>query len=247
MGRYEGRTALIVGGTSGIGLATASLMSGEGARVLVTGRTPASIEAARTALGADADVVASDATVRDDVDTLAERVRTTLGALDVIVVSAGITRFVAFSDVTEDVWDDLFAVNARAPYFLVQTLVPFVRDGGSVVLTTSVANAKGLALSSVYAATKAAVRSMVRSLARELLPRGIRVNAVSPGPIDTGILERALPAAAAAQTRAQMEGTNPMGRFGRPEEVAAAVVFLGLDATFTTGAELVVDGGASQL
>lgn len=238
---------LVIGGTSGIGLATARLLHDDGARVLVTGRTPESVETAGKELGPELTVTTSDVADPDAADVLADTVRATVGSVDLLFVNAGVTGFAGFEDVTEDEYDRLFAVNARGPYFLVQKLAPLLRDGGAVVVTTSVANVKGLPGSSVYAATKAAIRSMVRSLARELLPRGVRVNAVSPGPIDTGILERTLPPAAAEATRAQMRGNNPMQRFGRPEEVAAAVAFLGFDATFTTGAELVVDGGASQL
>jgi NAD(P)-dependent dehydrogenase (short-subunit alcohol dehydrogenase family) len=145
------------------------------------------------------------------------------------------------------VYDELLTVNAKGPYFTVQKLAPLMARGGAVVLTTSVANVKGLPMVSAYSASKAALRSMTRTLARELLPRGIRVNAVSPGPIDTGILERTLPKEAAERTRAQMTENNPMKRFGHPEEVAKAVMFLAFEATFTTGAEMPVDGGASQL
>jgi len=129
----------------------------------------------------------------------------------------------------------------------VQKLAPLLSVGSGVVLTTSVANVLGIPMISAYAASKAALRSMTRSLARELLPRKIRVNAVSPGPIDTGILDRSMPKEAAEQTKAQMTAANPMLRFGRPNEVAKALVFLAFDATYTTGAELAVDGGGSQL
>jgi NAD(P)-dependent dehydrogenase (short-subunit alcohol dehydrogenase family) len=216
-------------------------------RVIVTGRNPTSLELARKDLGPAVTVLDSDASDPAALDSLAGRVRETLGAVDLLFLNAGITGFGAFQDVTEPEYDRLFDVDARGVYFGMQRLAPVLRDGGAVVVTTSVANTRGLAGSGVYAATKAAVRSMVRSFARELLPRAIRVNAVSPGPIDTGILERTLPAGAAGTTREQMRANNPMQRFGRPEEVAAAVAFLGFDATFTTGAELVVDGGVSQL
>lgn len=210
MARFDGRTALVIGGTSGIGAATARLLHEEGAQVVVTGRTPESVASARGRPGDGIAVVASDAADPAAGDALVARVGDTLGALDLLVVTAGITAFHGFSEVTEQEYDDLFAVNTRGPYFLVLRVAPLLREGGAVVVTTSVANAKGLAGSSVYAASKAALRSMVRSFARELLPRGVRVNAVSPGPIDTGILERSLPPAAAAQTREQMRGGNPM-------------------------------------
>jgi NAD(P)-dependent dehydrogenase (short-subunit alcohol dehydrogenase family) len=247
MGNYEGKTVVITGGSTGVGLATAQLLIAEGARVLITARTQAALDHAEARLGRNLVAVRSDAASLADIDELAARIGIEFGQVDLLFVNAGVTRFVSLADMTEAVWDELFAINAKGPYFTVQKLAPLMPDGSAVVLTTSVADVKGLAMSSAYAATKAAVRSMARSFARELQPRGVRVNAVSPGPIDTGILERALPRAAAAATREQMTANNPMQRFGDPLEVARAVCFLGFDATYTTGSELAVDGGTSQL
>lgn len=247
MGKYDGKSVVVTGGSSGFGLATAKLLVDQGARVLLTGRTQATLDAAQEHLGDGAVTVRSDAASLPDIDALADRARAEFGTLDALFVNAGVTGFVPFEAMTEQVYDELLTVNAKGPYFTVQKLAPLLIDGSGVVLTTSVANAKGLAMVSAYAASKAALRSMTRSLARELLPRGVRVNAVSPGPIDTGILEKSMPAEAAERTRAQMTANNPMLRFGHPDEVAAAVLFLLFDATYTTGAELVVDGGASQL
>ena len=162
-------------------------------------------------------------------------------------MNAGQTRFAPFEETTEGDYDELFAVNAKGPYFTVQKLTPWMREGGGVVFTTSVVNVMGYPMVSAYAATKAAVRSMTRSLARELLPRGIRVNAVSPGPIATSILDKVMPKEALEETYKQMAGSNPMKRVGNTEEIAKAAVFLAFEATYTTGAELPVDGGGSQL
>ena len=247
MGKYDGKRVLITGGTSGVGLAAAKLFTAEGARVLVTGRTDATLAFAQEQLGANAIAVKSDSASLPAIDDLVERVKDELGTLDALFVNAGITRFVPFETTTEDVFDELMTVNAKGAYFTVQKLAPVLVVGSGVVLTTSVANSKGIPMVSAYAASKAALRSMARSLARELLPRQIRVNAVSPGPIDTGILERSMPADAAEATKAQMTESNPMLRFGDPAEVAKAVAFLAFDATYTTGAEFVIDGGGSQL
>lgn len=247
MGRYDGTSVVITGGTSGFGFTTAKLLVDGGARVMITGRTRATLESARERLGDNAIAVHSDAAAMPDIDALADRVKAEFGTVDALFVNAGITRFAPFESVTEEVYDELLAINAKGPYFTVQKLAPLLSQGSGVVLTTSVANVKGLPMISAYAASKAALRSMTRGLARELLPRRIRVNAVSPGPIDTGILERTLPEDAAERTRAEMTRNNPMLRFGDPDEIARAVVFLAFDATFTTGAELPVDGGASQL
>jgi NAD(P)-dependent dehydrogenase (short-subunit alcohol dehydrogenase family) len=245
--RFSGRTALITGGTNGFGRATAELLVAGGARVLVTGRTATSLEETRATLGERAAVVRSDAASLSDTVALADRARAQLGALDLLFVNAGITRSASLAETDEAVYDEVFATNTKGAYFTVQALAPLIVDGGAVVMSTSVANVKGLPLTSVYAASKAALRSMVRTFARELLPRGIRVNAISPGPIDTGVLERSLPADVVERSRAQMVANNPMARFGRNEEVARAVAFLAFDATYTTGAELPVDGGVSQL
>jgi len=247
MTEYEGKNVVITGGSSGVGLATAKLFAGGGARVLITGRTQATLDAAREQLGDGAVAVRADVASLADVAALVERATAEFGVVDALFVNAGTTRSAPFESMSEQVYDELFAINAKGAYFTVQKFVPLLREGAGIVLTTSVANVKGLPMISAYAASKAALRSMTRSLARELLPRRIRVNAISPGPIDTGILEKSLPKDAAEQTRAQMTANNPMVRFGDSEEVAKAVAFLAFDATYTTGAELPVDGGASQL
>jgi NAD(P)-dependent dehydrogenase (short-subunit alcohol dehydrogenase family) len=248
MQQYDGKRVVITGGTSGMGLATAKLLVSQGARVLVTGRTRATLESARDALGSHAIVVQSDAASLADIDSLVERVKSEFGTLDLLFVNAGLPRYVPFDGMTEAAYDELFATNAKGAYFAVQKLAPLMTGGGSVVLTTSVANVKGFPLISAYSASKAALRSMARTLACELLARGIRVNAVSPGPIDTAGFDKMTASKDAAdQARLQMGAGNPMRRLGRPEEVAKAVVFLAFEATFTTGAELAVDGGASQL
>jgi NAD(P)-dependent dehydrogenase (short-subunit alcohol dehydrogenase family) len=247
MGRYDGKSVVITGGGSGIGFAAARLLVEAGARVLITGRTQTALDSARERLGANAVVLRGDVASLADLDALAGRAQAEFGTLDALFVNAGVAGGAAFESTTEEAYDELFAINAKGAYFTVQKLVPLLGEGSGVVLTTSVASMKGLPMTSAYAATKAAVRAMTRGLARELLPRRVRVNAVSPGPIDTGILDRSMPKDAAERTKARMTANNPMLRFGDPAEVAAAVAFLAFDATFTTGAELVVDGGASQL
>jgi len=247
MGQYDGKRVVITGGTSGIGFAAAKLLLDQGARVLITGRTPATLASVGKELGKNALGVASDAASLADIDLLAERVKSEFGTFDLLFVNAGITRFAPFESMTESVYDEVLAVNAKGPYFTVQKLAPLINAGGAVVVTTSVVNEMGYPMISAYSASKAALRSMVRSLARELLPRGIRVNAVSPGPIETGILDKTLPAEAVNQTKQAMSEENPMKRFGRTEEVAKAVAFLAFEATYTTGSELAVDGGGSQL
>jgi NAD(P)-dependent dehydrogenase (short-subunit alcohol dehydrogenase family) len=249
MDRFKGKTAVITGGTTGIGLATAKLFINEGARVIVTGRTAATIKSAQAELGDNAIVVRSDATSFPDMDALAAKVKETFGKLDVLFVNAGYGQFIPFESVTEEVYDEMLNLNAKGPYFIAQKLVPLMPEGSSVVFTTSMANVKAVAPLSAYGAAKAALRSITRSLASELSPRGIRVNAVSPGPIEaTDILQKVgMPKEASDQVYVQMAQAVPMKRLGRPEELAKAVAFLAIDATYTTGIELPVDGGWSQL
>jgi NAD(P)-dependent dehydrogenase (short-subunit alcohol dehydrogenase family) len=249
MDRFKGKTAVITGGTTGIGLATAKLVINEGARVIVTGRTAATIKSAQAELGDNAIVIRSDATSFPDMDALAAKVKETFGKLDVLFVNAGYGQFIPFESVTEEVYDEMLNLNAKGPYFIAQKLVPLMPEGSSVVFTTSMANVKAVAPLSAYGAAKAALRSITRSLASELSPRGIRVNAVSPGPIEaTDILQKVgMPKEASDQVYVQMAQAVPMKRLGRPEELAKAVAFLAIDATYTTGIELPVDGGWSQL
>ena len=249
MERFKGKTALVTGGTTGLGLATAKLFISEGARVIVTGRNAEKLKAAQAELGGDALAVASDATSLSDMDALAAKVKETFGHLDVLFVNAGYGHFVPFEAVTEAVYDEMLNLNAKGPFFIVQKLVPFMPAGSAVVFTTSIANMKAVPTLSVYGAAKAALRSMTRSLAAELLPRGIRVNAVTPGPIGaTDILQKVgMPKEATEQVYLQMAESAPMKRLGTPDEIAKAVAFLAVDATFTTGVEFPVDGGWSQL
>ena len=248
MERYEAKRAVIIGGTSGMGLATAKMLMDGGARVLVTGRSQAGLDSAQQELGKGALVVSSDARSLTDLDALATRVKAEFDTFDLLFVNAGFSIPTRLESVTEVIYDEMFNLNAKGPFFAVQKLAPLINRGGSVVLTTSIANVKGMPGQATYGAAKAALRSFARVLAAELLPQGIRVNAVTPGPIDTGILDKAFPDKdAAAQMRMHASGMVPMKRFGTSNEIAKAVLFLAFDATFTTGAELPVDGGWSQL
>ena len=248
MGRYEDKKVVIIGGTSGMGLATAQMLLAGGARILVTGRSKAGLESAQKELGKDALVVSSDARSLTDIDALASKVKAEFDTFDLLFVNAGFSTPAPLESLTEAVYDEMFNLNAKGPLFAVQKLAPLINRGGSVVLTTSIANVKGMPGQLAYGAAKAALRSFARTLAAELIPREIRVNAVTPGPIDTGILGKVFPDKdAAAQIKEQMTGMVPMKRWGKSEEIAKAVLFLAFDATFTTGAELPVDGGWSQL
>jgi NAD(P)-dependent dehydrogenase (short-subunit alcohol dehydrogenase family) len=248
MERYQGKKAVVIGGTSGMGLATAQMLIEGGARVLVTGRSKAGLESAQKEIGKHAIVVESDARSLTDIDALAARVKSEFGTFDLLSISAGFSIPTPVENVTEAVFDEMFNLNAKGPLFAVQKLLPLINKGGSIVLTTSVANVKGLPGQATYGAAKAALRSFARTLATELLPREIRVNAVTPGPIDTPILGKVFADKnAVAHVKEHMTGIIPMKRFGTSDEIAKAVLFLGFDATFTNGHELPVDGGWSQL
>jgi len=248
MKRYQDKKVVIIGGTSGIGLATAKMLVDGGARVMVTGRSQAGLDSAQKEIGKDAIVVSSDARSLTDIDALASRAKAEFGTLDLLFVNAGFSLFSPLEHATEASYDEMFNLNAKGPFFAMQKLAPLITSGGSVVLTTSMANVKGMPMLAAYGGAKAALRSFARTFAAELLPRGIRVNAVSPGPTETPIVGKSMPDKdMAAQLTGQMREAIPMKRFGTPEELATAVLFLAFDATFMTGVELPVDGGWSQL
>jgi NAD(P)-dependent dehydrogenase (short-subunit alcohol dehydrogenase family) len=248
MGRYDGKTAVVTGGASGIGLTAAKHLVDEGARVLVTGRSAKALDAARKELGDRAIVLASDTSSLADIEVLAGKVKEAFGTLDLLFVNAGIAKFAPHESVTEAFFDETLSINTKGAFFTVQRLAPLLKEGSSVVFNTSVVDEKGFANTSVYSASKAALRSLARTFAAELLPRNIRVNAVSPGPIVTPIFEKTgLPKEAVDALGEQLRTSNPMKRFGDTSEVAKAVLFLAFDATYTTGAEIPVDGGAGQL
>lgn len=247
MKQYSDRTAVIVGGTHGMGLATARMLVEGGARVLVTGSRPGNVEAAASRLGPGDHAMRSDVSRLDDIATLAEAAERLLAPIDLLFVNAGIGLFEPFPDVTEATFDRYFAVNAKGAFFAAQRLSGLVREGGAIVFTTVTPGPASAGLS-VYSGAKAAVRAFAGVLAAELLPRRIRVNAVAPGFIATPTLgvADATPEERQALERLGDEIT-PMRRHGRMEEVARAVLFLAFEATFTTGAELPVDGGLSQV
>jgi NAD(P)-dependent dehydrogenase (short-subunit alcohol dehydrogenase family) len=248
MERYQGKKAVIIGGTSGMGFATAKMLLDGGARVLVTGRSAAGLESAQKEIGKRAIVVSSDARSLTDIDALGSRVKAEFDTFDLLSVSAGFATRTPHSSITEADYDEMFSLNAKGPFFAVQKLAPLINQAGSVVLTTSFANVKGMPGNLAYGAAKAALRSFARTLATELLPREIRVNAVSPGPIDTPIIGKVFTSKdEVTQIREKMAAMVPMKRWGTSEEIAKAILFLAFDATFTTGAEFPVDGGWSQL
>jgi NAD(P)-dependent dehydrogenase (short-subunit alcohol dehydrogenase family) len=249
MGWLEGKTAIVTGGTTGIGLAAARRLAAEGAYVFVTGRRKAEMDAAVETIGANAIGVRSDVSDLADLDRLYAAVRQQGRRVDVLFANAGGGSFASLEQVTEDHFDQTFGINVRGMLFTVQKALPLLNDGASVILTASTAATSGAETFGVYAASKAAVRSFARTWANELKGRGIRVNAISPGSIDTpGITGLAPDEAQAEQLRGFLAGQIPMGRLGRPEEVADAVVFLASgQSSFITGADLYVDGGLNQI
>lgn len=243
--RLQNKLALITGGTTGIGFASAKRFIDEGAKVILTGTNPETLELARTELGDRAEVIASDAANEEDVKSLFAKVLAEHGKLDVLFLNAGIARFAPWESHSVEDFDRQFAINVRGPWLAIKYGIPVLNDGASVLVTTSSVNQGGMANTSAYAATKAAVSQLVRTAATELSPRGIRVNAVSPGPIETPIFSKTGAPADQLELMAQgLKDQIPLGRFGKAEEVANVALFLASsESSFVQGQEFGVDGG----
>jgi len=242
MGKLQGKVAVITGGTTGIGFATAKLFVEEGAHVFITGRRRKELNEAVATIGANVTGIEGDVSKLEDLDGLYETVKAK-GRIDIIFANAGTGAFFPLGTVTEDFYNRVFDTNVKGTLFTVQKALPLLNDGGSIILNGSVASVKGTAAFGVYAASKAALRSFVRTWTTDLKDRRIRSNVVSPGPINTPLASRQ-----SAHMIARMGSTIPMGRIGESEEVAKAALFLASDdSSFVTGIELFVDGGRAQV
>ncbi|WAS92525.1 SDR family NAD(P)-dependent oxidoreductase [Nannocystis punicea] len=249
MGKLNGKIAVITGGSSGIGLATAKKFVAEGAHVFITGRRRAELDAAVAAIGGNVTAVQGDVADLADLDRLYARVAADKGVVHIVVANAGVIERRTLAAVTPEHFDRTFAINARGAFFTVQKALPLMTQGGSIVFVSSAVHLLGLPEHGVYAATKAAVRSFTRTLAAELKGRKIRVNNLSPGPVETPIIDGQFASKEQADAeRAAFVAVTPLARIGRPEELAAAALFLASDdSSFSTGIDLVADGGISQV
>ena len=249
MGKLDGKIALITGGNSGIGLATAKRFVQEGAYVFVTGRTQSKLDAAVKQIGSNVTGIQGDVANLGDLDRLFAQIKKEKGKLDIVFANAGIAKYAPLGSIDEAHFDSIFGGNVKGLLFTVQKALPLLPDGASIILNASIVGSKGLPANSVYSATKAAVRSFARTWTTDLKARHIRVNAISPGPIDTEGLRELLGSSKTGQDRLNSIGsTVPLGRLGNPDEIAKAAVFLASDdSSFVTGIELFVDGGFAQV
>lgn len=249
MNSFSGKTVLVTGGNSGIGLATALEFARQGARVAITGRDQATLDQARAELGGNAIALRNDAGQRGAASALAASLSAAGVRLDAVFINAGMAKFASLEVVDEALWDETFNVNVKGAFFAIQALLPLMNEGASIVLNGSINAHIGMPNSSVYAASKAALISLAKTLSGELVGRGIRVNVVSPGPVRTPLYGKlGVPADQLDGVKAGIEAQVPLKRFGTPHEVASAVAYLAsTDAAFIVGTELIVDGGMSQL
>ncbi|WP_296229006.1 SDR family oxidoreductase [Ralstonia sp. UBA689] len=249
MNRFEGKTVLVTGGNSGIGLAAARAFAEEGARVVITGRDVAVLETARATLGNNAIAIRNETGTAAAARDLARQLTEAGVRLDAVFINAGMARFASLAEVDEALWDATFNANVKGAFFQIQALLPILNPGTSIVLNGSINAHIGMPNSSVYAASKAALISLAKTLSGELIGSGIRVNVVSPGPVATPLYGKlGLDADTLAATAAQIQGQVPLGRFGQPAEIAATVLHLAApESAFIVGAEIIADGGMSQL
>jgi NAD(P)-dependent dehydrogenase (short-subunit alcohol dehydrogenase family) len=249
MGKLDGKTALITGGNSGIGLATAKQFVKEGAYVFITGRREPELAKAVKEIGSNVTGVQGDVSKLGDLDRLFAQIKREKGRLDVVFANAGVATYAPFGKITEEHYDAIINTNVKGLLFTVQKALPLVPDGASIILNASIVASKGLPANSVYSASKAAVRSFARTWTTDLKDRRIRVNAVSPGPIETPGLKDLVASSGAGEERLKMISSSvPLGRLGAPDEIAKAVVFLASDdSSYITGTELFVDGGMAQV
>jgi NAD(P)-dependent dehydrogenase (short-subunit alcohol dehydrogenase family) len=249
MGKLDRKIALITGGNSGIGLATARRFVNEGAYVFITGRRDAELAAAVEEIGHDVTGVRGDVSNLSDLDRLFEQIRREKGKLDIVFANAGIAQYAHFGEISEEFYDSIFDINVKGLLFTVQKALPLMPDGATIILNASIVGSKGLPSHSVYSATKAAIRSFARTWTTDLKDRHIRVNAVSPGAIDTpGLNELLASSQVGEQRRKMISASVPLGRLGTPDEIAKAVVFLASDdSSYVSGVELFVDGGFAQI
>jgi NAD(P)-dependent dehydrogenase (short-subunit alcohol dehydrogenase family) len=249
MGKLDGKIALVTGGNSGIGLATAKEFVNEGAYVFITGRREAELARAVKEIGKNITGVQGDVSKLEDLDRLFAQIKREQGTLDIVFANAGFARYAALGSITEELYDSTFDINVKGLLFTVQKALPLLPDGASIILNASIVASKGFSSNSVYSATKAAVRSFARTWTTDLKDRRIRVNAVSPGTVDTPGLSDLLASSEVGEQRKKMISNSvPLGRFGTPDEIAKAVVFLASDdSSYITGTELFVDGGIAQV
>jgi len=249
MGKLEGKVALVTGGNSGIGLATAQEFVAEGAYVFITGRREAELAAAVKEIGRNVNGIRADVSNSGDLDQLFSRIKNEKGKLDIVFANAGVAKYAALGHITEELYDSIFDVNVKGVLFTVQKALPLIPEGGSIILNASIVGSKGLPANSVYSATKAAVRSFARTWTTDLRDRHIRVNVVSPGSTDTPGLSELFGSSEVGQQRLKMMSSSiPLGRLAKPKEIARAVVFLASDdSSYIAGTELFVDGGFAQV
>jgi len=249
MGKLDGKIALITGGSSGIGLAAAKRFVAEGAYVFITGRREVELASAAKGIGNNVKALTGDVSKLDDLDRIFSTIKNDKGRLDIVFANAGVAKFAALGEITEELYDFHFNINVKGMLFTVQKALPLIPNGGSIILASSIVGSKGLGMNSVYAATKAVARSFARTWTTDLKPRRVRVNAISPGSIDTPGLDGLLASAPAGEERRKMiSAATPLGRLGTADEIAKAAVFLASDdASYITGIELFVDGGFAQV